>query len=279
VEHALTFPAKARPFPRGQVIFALIRRDLLITRSYRLAFVMDIVFAFLNLAVFFYISRTFRNAPTVDLHGAPTYFAFAAVGIALTTVIETASVGLGRKMREEQLTGTLEALLTQPITIVEVAFGIAGFPFLFATVRALLYLAIAWVWAGIGLGSASAVGFFVVLLMAAGAFFGLGILLGAVVLVVKRGDMLVGMLLFGMGFVSGGLYPVDVLPGWMQAIGRVVPTRFAFDGIRSAIFNGHGWGDDALLLLAFAVCGIPLAIWLFREALLYTRRHGTLGQY
>src|SRR4051812_16673003 len=114
-------------------MLALIRRDVQITRSYRLTFVMDIVFAFLNLAVFFYISRTFNNAPTVDLNGAPTYFAFAAVGIALTSVIETASVGLGRRVREEQLIGTLEALMTQPITLVEFSFGIAGFPFLFAT--------------------------------------------------------------------------------------------------------------------------------------------------
>ena len=279
MEHALTFPARRLRFPRSQVIFALIRRDFQITRSYRVAFLMDIVFAFLNLAVFFYISRTFKNAETVALAGAPTYFAFAAVGIALTSVIETASVGLGRKMREEQLTGTLEALLAQPITIVEFAFGIAGFPFLFATARALLYLGIAVVWANISLGSASILGFLVVLLMAGAAFFGLGILLGAVVLVVKRGDMLIGMLLFGMSFVSGALYPVDVLPGWMQAIGRVVPTRFAFDGIRAAIFNGHGWGEDALVLLAFAVFGIPLAIWLFRESLLLTRRRGTLGQY
>lgn len=260
-------------------MLALIRRDVQITRSYRLAFLMDIVFAFLNLAVFFYISRTFNNAPTVDLNGAPTYFAFAAVGIALTSVIETASVGLGRRVREEQLIGTLEALMTQPITLVEFSFGIAGFPFLFATARAILYMAIAAVWANINLGSASFMGFVLVLLAAGAAFFGMGILLGAIVMVVKRGDAFVGMLLFAMGFVSGALYPVDVLPEWMQAIGRVVPTRFAFDGVRAAIFTGEGWVDDALILVGFAVVGIPLAIWLFGFAITHAKRKGTLGQY
>lgn len=260
-------------------MLALVRRDVLIQRSYRLAFVMDFVFAFLNLAVFFFISRTFNNAPTVDLKGAPTYFAFAAVGIALTSVIETASVGLGRRVREEQVIGTLEALLTQPITLVEFAFGVAGFPFLFATGRAILYLAIAVLWANISLASASIMGFFAVLIASGAAFFALGILLGAIVMIVKRGDALVGMLLFAMGFISGALYPVAVLPNWMQAVGRVMPTRFAFDGVRDAIFNGHGWGIDALILLLYGIVGIPLALWLFGFAVVQAKRKGTLGQY
>ena len=73
--------------PRGGVILAVIRRDVLVTRSYRLAFVLDVFFGILNLALFFFISRTFDDIATADLHGAPSYFAFAAVGIVLALVI------------------------------------------------------------------------------------------------------------------------------------------------------------------------------------------------
>ena len=45
----------------------------------------------------------------------------------------------------------------------------------------------------------------------------------------RRGAYLSGMLLFAMGFVSGAVFPASVLPGWVQPIGAVVPTRFAFD--------------------------------------------------
>jgi ABC-type multidrug transport system permease subunit len=258
---------------------AVVKRDFQITRSYRLAFVLDLVFGALNLAVFFFISRTFEHVHSVDLHGAPSYFAFAAVGFAVTVVIDSASTTLANSIRGEQVTGTLEALLMQPITVSELAFGLAGYPFMFALVRAVMYLTIAAVWIHLNLATTSGVGLVAMLFTSGAAFTGLGILLGALVVLVKRGQVIVGMVVFGMGFISGAFFPVPVLPGWIQPLGRVVPTRFAFDGLRAAMFQNGGWGWDAVALLGYGVFGIPLAIWVFKQALLLARRTGSLGQY
>jgi ABC-2 type transport system permease protein len=260
-------------------MLAIVERDFAITRSYRLAFVLDIFFVVVNLAVFYFISRTFRNATTADLHGAPSYFAFAAVGIALTTVIDTASVGLARRVRDEQLTGTLEVLLTHPIRIAELAFGLAGFPFVFALIRTTVYLIVVAFWANIDLTVEKVFGLVVVLVASGVAFCALGVLLAAITLIVKRGDTLIGMLVYAMGFISGAFFPVSVLPDWIEAVGRVMPTRFAFDGLRSAMFHGSGWGADAGLLVLYGLVGIPLALWLFNRALQLGRRRGSLGQY
>jgi ABC-2 type transport system permease protein len=257
----------------------IVERDFSIARSYRLAFVLDIFFVIVNLAVFFFISRTFKNATTADLHGAPSFFAFAAVGIALTTVIDTASVGLARRVRDEQLTGTLEVLLAHPIRIPELAFGLAGFPFLFALIRTMVYLLVVAFWAHIDLNFEKVVGLVIVLTAAAVAFSALGIFLAAVTMVIKRGDTLVGMVVYAMGFISGAFFPVSVLPGWIEPIGRVMPTRFAFDGLRSAMFHGSGWMGDIGALLLFGIIGIPFALWLFQYALEIGRRRGSLGQY
>jgi ABC-2 type transport system permease protein len=257
----------------------MIRRDVAITRSYRTAFVLDIVFGVLNLAMFFFISRTFGHVTGVELHGAPNYFAFASVGIAITIVIDSASAGLAQRIRGEQLAGTLEALLIQPITVGEVAFGLAGFPFVFAMVRSLFYLVIAAIWFHVDLAHASIPGFVLVLIASGFAFTGLGIILGAVVLIVKRGDVLVGMVVFTMGLISGAFYPVSVLPDWLEAIGRVMPTRFAFDGLRSAMFLGSGWWGDVAALVVYSVVGIPAAIAVFAAALRRGARTGSLGQY
>jgi ABC-2 type transport system permease protein len=273
-------PKSRRPEPpRGRVIFGIVGRDFSIARSYRLAFVLDIVFVVINLAVFFFISRTFKNATTADLHGAPSYFAFAAVGIALATVIDTASAGLARRVRDEQLTGTLEVLLTHPLRVAELAFGLAGFPFLFALIRTTVYLLIVALWADIHLNVEKVLGLVVVLVASGVAFCALGVFLAAVTLVIKRGDTIVGMLVYAMGFISGAFFPVSVLPGWIEAIGRVMPTRFAFDGLRSAMFQGSGWVGDVGALVLFGILGIPLALWLFQRALDIGRRRGSLGQY
>jgi ABC-2 type transport system permease protein len=265
--------------PRRRVVLALVRRDYLVTRSYRLPFLLDVVFGITNLVVYFFISKTFHGASTADLGAAPSFFAFAAVGLVLTGVLQAASASLSARIREEQMTGTLEALVTQPVTVPEMTFGLIGFPFLFAVARASVYLLVAGAWLDVDFSNASWIGFAVVLLAAAAAFSSLGIVLGAVILVVKRGEVLVGLLTFSMAFVSGAYFPVSVLPNWAEAIGSIVPTRFAFDGVRAAIFRGESWQGDALALVLIALVALPLAIWVFTRALLHARKAGTLAQY
>jgi ABC-type multidrug transport system permease subunit len=261
------------------VIAAVIRRDYLVQRSYRLAFVLDIFYGFINLLVFFFISRTFNDATTSELGGAPSYFAFASIGIAITIVLQAASGGLAHRIREEQLTGTLEALIAQPITVPELAFGLAAFQFVFGMIRAAFYLLLAALMFNVSFSHADWVGFVVVLVAAGGALASIGVLFGALVLVMKRGEVLTGALTFAMGLVSGAFFPVAVLPGWVQPLGAIVPTRYAFDGLRSAIFEGAGWGGDSLALVAFALVGLPVAVWLFGLGLLQSRRAGTISQY
>jgi ABC-type multidrug transport system permease subunit len=107
----------------------------------------------------------------------------------------------------------------------------------------------------------------------------IGIATAAIVLVLKRGNALAGLVIFGMSLASGAFFPVSVLPDWIEAIGKVMPTRFAFDGFRSALFAGSGWEDDALLLAAFSVVALPLSVWLFDRGMFHARRAGTLAQY
>jgi ABC-2 type transport system permease protein len=265
--------------PRAQAVLALMRRDYAILRSYRLALVLDGFFTVIELATFFFISRTFAEATPADLQGAPTYFAFAFVGIAITAVVAAASSGLADRLREEQLTGTLESVVAQPVASTELALGLAGFPFFFAIVRVVVYLVVAALLFDFDIGRADWVGFFV-LLLAAGATMGsLGILIGAAVMVVKHGRSLIGFVSFGMGLLSGAFFPISVLPGWLQPLGRVMPTRFAYDGVRAALYRGEGWGHAALVLIAFSAIAVPLALVVFAGALSAVRRMGSLSQY
>jgi ABC-2 type transport system permease protein len=145
--------------------------------------------------------------------------------------------------------------------------------------RAFLYTTVAAVWLGLDVTDTSWSGAILTLLLTGAAMAALGIAGGALVLVVKRGELLVGVVLFAMGFVSGAVFPVSVLPGWLQPIGEVVPTRFAFDGLRRALFEGSGWQNDVLGLLLFAAVGLPLAVVLFGAGLSWSKRTGSLAKY
>src|SRR5215218_1331088 len=120
---------------RLSAVLALIRRDYLIRTSYRLVLVLDFFIGVLDVVVFYFISQTFKDGATASLGAAPSYFAFALVGIAVTAVVQATSSGIASGIREEQLTGTLEALVTQPVNAAEMAVGMCGMPFALATFR------------------------------------------------------------------------------------------------------------------------------------------------
>jgi ABC-type multidrug transport system permease subunit len=75
------------------------------------------------------------------------------------------------------------------------------------------------------------------------------------------------------------VFPASLLPGWVQPIGEIVPTRFAYDGLRSTLFTGSNWGGDALTLALFAAIGVSVAICLFAGALAWSKRRASLAQY
>jgi len=264
---------------RAHALRALIRRDWLVARSYRTSLVTDLVFGFLNLLIYYFVARALRPRIGVNLDGAPSYFAFATAGVVLALVLQAGTVVLARRVREEQLTGTLEMLVAQPIDPPELALGLAGFPFLFAVGRAFLYLLLAGVFLGLSFAHTSWVGLVVALCSAGVGFAAIGISIAAIILVFKRGDVLAPAVVVALTLLGGAVFPTQVLPGWLDALSYATPTRYAFEAVRGAQFGAHSWIVPSLILIGFAVVGLAVGLYLFTLALRYTARHGTLNQY
>ncbi|HVF53267.1 MAG TPA: ABC transporter permease [Actinomycetota bacterium] len=260
-----------------RAIAAIAARDYRLLRSYRAALTLDLLFGFLNLVIFFYISRTFDDP--VNLGPAPSYFSFAAAGIALTLVLEAGSTGLVRRVREEQLTGTLEALVVQPIRDHEIAFGLSAYPFGFGAGRAVIYLLLAAAFLGLDLQHADWFGVALILVTSGVAFAAIGIALGALVLVAKRGEIAAAITSLVLGILGGAYFPRSVYPTWLRDLSGLIPIHNAFDGVREALFAGNGYGSDALGLLLFASIALPLATLVFSRALRRSRRYGSLSEY
>ena len=83
-----------------------------------------------------------------------------------------------------------------------------------------------------------------------------------------------------MTFVSGALFPIAVLPDWLQTIGEAMPTWFAFEGLRDALFEGGGWADDARRSRSSSrSLRCRRSFWLLAASLAHAKRQGSLGQY
>jgi ABC-type multidrug transport system permease subunit len=264
---------------RPRHIVAIMRRDLLQIRSYAYALSFDIAFGTVELFIYFFVSRTFADVPSESLSGAPSYFAFVAVGIVLTGMIGAASGEIVSRIRTEQLVGTLETLIAQPIRPAELCLGISGYPFVFALVRAIVYFSVAVAVLGLRLPDASWLGFLIVFAATGAALLGIGIALAAFAVVYKRGANLGWVVALALGLTGGAYFPISVLPEWLETASEALPTRHIFDGARLALFEGSGWGSEALALFAFSAVCLPASLWVFAGAIEVARRRGSLAEY
>jgi len=189
--------------------------------------------------------------------------------------------GLGKRAAAERVDELAEELELSELLTQRAERGSSGQlqQLAFALVRAAAYLVIAVVALDLPTDSTDWPGVAAMLLTASLAFAPIGVLGAAATIVFKRGGTIAGLLVFAMTFVSGALFPLSLLPEWLQAIGRAMPTRFAFDGLRAALFENGGWETDAVVLLSIAIVAVPISVWVFARALAHAKRSGTLAQY
>ena len=257
---------------------AFLRRDVRIARSYRAALVGQVIGSLLFLASFAVVAPVVRD----DFAGefGTGYIPFAAVGIAVTGALLSALQAFADSVREAQLEGTLEAMLMAPARRQSVVASMGAYPVVAGLLGALLTLVV----------TAVAAGDFDVqpltLVLAAvtslGAFGALGLLAGAAVLLVKRGNplaTLVGM----VGALAGGAYaPVETFPRWLQLVADANPVTYALDAWRGALLEGAapgGIGQPLAVLVAVTAVVTPLAWWALGRAIDAARADGTLASY
>ena len=201
------------------------------------------------------------------------------MGSTIVIVIQTAISSVSGGVRDGQITGTLEAVAVQPVTTAELALGFGTFPVVFAVVRVVMYILIADIIFGLGLENPDWLGFILTIMATGLALAVFGILMGSLVVVFKRSGGIGVIVAFAMGFAGGAFFPISVLPEWLQDVGRFMPTRFAFDGVRSALFEGGAWAGDAAILTTIGLLGTPIALLAFKSAVNLAEARGTLSQY
>ena len=264
---------------RYAVAASLARRDFEITRSYRTLFVLDLFWGAIEVLFYYFFSQIVGLSPDADLGGAPSYFAFALAGLMVSVVILSATSSISSRVREEQLTGTLEFICANPVRSSEFAIGTAAFPFLYGSVRVVIYLILGVAFLGLAAGDVNWAGIALIVPLSAFAMLGIGVLAGAATVVFKRGGSVVAVSVFAMTFISGAMFPIALLPEWLQPIGQAMPTAAALDGMREALYgDGSPW-SAALILVGWGVLLLPLSLWLFSLALSKARAQGALAQY
>jgi ABC-2 type transport system permease protein len=273
----------AGPLSEAAKLPAFLRRDLLVALSYRAAFAGDLVQIALQALLFSFIGELVDPA-TLPTYGGTRagYMEFVAIGIILSLVTGLLLQRVATAVRQEQMIGTLESLLTTPTSTATIQFGSAAFDPLFMPVRmALLLLAIG---LAFGLdfhadGVAPALAVFAAFVP---FVWGLGLVSAGAILTFRRGIGLMGAVITALGLASGAYFPLALLPGWLQTVAEANPIAIAIGGVREALIGGAGWdavGPDVGLLVLLSAGSLVAGLIAFRLALARERRLGTLGLY
>jgi ABC-2 type transport system permease protein len=180
----------------------------------------------------------------------------------------------------ERWEGTIEYTFMAPLARPIHLFGMGLFAIAYGIVRAVLLFAVVAAFFDLELPDANYTAAVVLLIVASISFVGIGMMTAVLPLISPEKGTQLGFIAQGMLLVvSGVYYPVDVLPGWMQALAVISPATYALDGIRDSILEGAGltalW-DEIWPLLVIGAVSIPLGLEVFRRGERYAKRHGKL---
>lgn len=265
-----------------EVLWATFLRDMWTATSYRVGFAMSLGGSLINVVGLFFLSRTFGGqiAGPLEPYGG-SYFAFTVLGVAITTVMALGLAGIGSRVREGQMMGTLELMLLSPNRLGVLLLSSTLWSHAQAALSIGVYLLVG-AMLGMDLSRANVPMALSALMLSIIAFNALGLVAASVVIVIKQGNpvsLLVGL---ASALLGGVVYPISVLPDWLQSVAQLLPLTHALELIRRSVLLGEGIGtlwQPFIALSALTLILLPLGLWMCHRAVQFAQTDGSLSQY
>ncbi len=182
----------------------------------------------------------------------------------LFTVLFTAS-----SIVRERETGTIEQIIVTPIKPIELIVA-KVVPYVFiAFFDVLEVLVIGMLWFGVPVNGS------LTLLLELSALFlvsalGIGIFISTIASTQQEALLMTVGTMLPTIFLSGFFFPLEAMPGWLQAVSYIIPARYALEIMRGIILKGVGieilW-NQVVAIIIFGVVIIVLAATRFKQRL------------
>jgi ABC-2 type transport system permease protein len=259
--------------------FSVVKRDVKVLLSYRIRLATMVLSVFFSLTLFYYISRLV----SVSQFSSPDdYYAFAVIGLVILQVVNSVLQTPPTALRQELVAGTFERMVLSPFGAVGGMIAMLICPFLLAIVLGLIMLGFATIVFGVPVEWDTVPLSIPVAALTAVSFAPFGMLLLAVVLVVKQAAGGATWLVALISLVAGLYFPVSLLPDWIEWASEVQPFTPAVDLLRHLLVDTpleESALSNVLTMLGFAVVLLPCATWVMGKALRASQRRGTVIEY
>jgi ABC-2 type transport system permease protein len=203
--------------------------------------------------------------------GVHDYRAYLAPGVMAQAALFIA-IFFGLAVIWERDVGQLQRLLATPIPRLAIVLGKAsgsGVRALTQAIVLLVVLAVASI--SIRWNAVDILGALVLLILATGGFACLSMTIAALVRTRERFMGIGQMVMMPLFFASSALYPLSIMPGWLQALARVNPLTYEVHGMRQLLLGVSTGGTlwlDFLVVAAFLAATAAVAARMYPRAIL-----------
>lgn len=264
-------------------LLAFIKKDILVTLSYRFRLVLNLGGTFISLLIFYFIGKTFSGAisPFLEPYGND-YFSYVLVGIATANFVTLGLSALAGQIRSAQVEGTLEYLLATPTSIYTLLIGNTLWSFISAFLTAAGILILGAIFLQFRVTLNAALVSLLILILTFIAFLAVGMLSASFVIVYKRGNPVEYLLGWSSFFLGSVIFPVEVLPRPFQLAAQILPITHAIRALRELLLAESTPGDvipSLIKLCIFIAILAPISSLFLRYAVNRAKKDGNLSQY
>jgi ABC-2 type transport system permease protein len=201
--------------------------------------------------------------------GNPNYFQFMAPGIMAMVIMMAAMIGLAGSISRERELGTLDGIISAPISRLSIVMGKGMAQVVRGLLQAILTLVLAMLIFGVVVHGNLAL-LALLLLLTVFSFVGLGVIISSLASQQETAMTIMMTLTFPMLFLSGALFPVQQMPMVMQWISKVLPLTYAVSALRKCIVLGtgiNGMLPEIWVMLGFGIVFTTIAIPVFNRVI------------
>ena len=262
---------------------SFIKRDFIIESSYKLNFILTFMTSTFPVISFFFVSKLVKGGDSMGLEKyGGSYFSFVLIGIAFTRFFQLAVDTFSGSIKRAQMAGCLEAILSSQTDTQTIVLLSSLYSFFSAGIQLFFMFAIGAFFFGFDLSNINIFASFLVLLISLLTFMSLGILSAAGTVIFKQGEPIAWLFGAFSALLGGAMFPISVMPHWLQIISKVFPITYSLDALRLAVLKGYSvamLSNQLITLVSMSIVLFPLSLKIFNWAVERGKRDGTLMQY
>ena len=224
------------------------------------------IFASLGQPILFLFVLGTALSPSVAAPGGINFSEFIFPGIISMTVLFT-SIFSAISIVWDREFGFLKEVLVAPVSRWSIVIGKALGGSTVAVLQGCLMLLLAPL-VGVKLSPLIVVQSVFVMFLIAFAITGLGIVIAARMKEMEGFQMIVNFVIMPIFFLSGALFPMDRLPGWLLLLTRIDPLTYGVDMLRGVMLGIHSFPYilNLAVMLAFTFIMFAIAVIEFNLA-------------